>query len=173
MALTALLCALASGCKTPAVPALAGPPADAGQGAAAPHWGELMTEVGHRFERAGRAAVAGRWELAGYDLHELAEVLDDELPHAPRPEDIHTDLMPMARDLLARGVTPLQQAAQARDRRAFDAAFAQTAGLCNGCHRAGSRTFIEVPAIPGASVPTLEAAASAPATATADAGSTR
>jgi hypothetical protein len=136
--------------------------ADAASAEAPKHWGELMPEVGHRFERAGRAVLAGRWELASYDLHELDEVLDDDLPHAQQPEDIHVDLLPMARDLAARGVAAMQRAAQARDRAAFEAAFAQSAALCANCHHAANRAFIEVPTTLGAPVPTLEASAPAP-----------
>ena len=43
-----------------------------------------------------------------------------------------------------------------RDRQSFDAAFARAATACNGCHRASGHGFIEVPTVPGRSIPATE-----------------
>ena len=49
-------------------------------------FGELMPEVGRHFERAGRAASAHRWELAQYDIDELQEIFEQDVPSAvPAP----------------------------------------------------------------------------------------
>jgi hypothetical protein len=54
-------------------------------------YGDIMAEVGRRFERAGQAVVAGRWEMAGYDIGEIGELFEDDIPVAVIPEDVKVD----------------------------------------------------------------------------------
>jgi hypothetical protein len=56
------------------------------------------------------------------------------------------------------GVHPpaLKKAAQAKDAKAFAAAFAAAAAACNDCHKASEKPFIVVPAVPGKGVPDVE-----------------
>jgi cytochrome c553 len=119
--------------------------------------GDIMSEVGRRFERVGRAAVAGRWELAGYDLGELDELFAD-IPTASMPEDVSIDVRPIARAFVETHPAELKKAIAAKDRAAFEAAFARAAGACNGCHQAAKLTFIEVPMKVGVAVPVIEVA---------------
>ena len=76
------------------------PPGQAADGGAptAPQWryGELMSEVGHRFETMGRAVKAHRYELAAFELDELQEIFEEDLPHAERPK-LPTEVTPSAR----------------------------------------------------------------------------
>jgi len=123
--------------------------------APARRYGDAMSEVGTRFERTGRAVVAGRWELADYDLGELAEVFVEDLPRAPKPEDVPVDPAPIAAAFASKVLPSLQAAVKAHDRAAFDHAFAAAAAACNACHQAAAKPFIEVPSTPGAAVPDL------------------
>ena len=135
-------------------------PADA-PAAAAPqgkHFGDIMSEVGRRFERAGRAVVAGRWELAGYDLGEIDELFAD-IPDAIMPEDVTIDVRPIAKAFVDTHPAELKKAIAAKDRAAFEAAFARAAGACNGCHQTAKRTFIEVPTKVGVAVPVIDVVA--------------
>jgi len=70
LAAAALLAGLAVACR-------ADPP---------PRYGQAMHEIGRRFEVLGRAAAAGRYELARYELDELNEVVEDDLPRAKAPQ---------------------------------------------------------------------------------------
>jgi hypothetical protein len=133
--------------------------ADAGAEPSA-RYGVVMVEVGRRFEAAGRAARAGRWELCGYELHELEEAWTDDLPHATPPAGVdpatlRTLAEPLGRDHLK----ALDAAAKARDGAAFDRAFATTANGCNGCHQAALHGFIEIPTQPGSAVPKMDPSA--------------
>jgi hypothetical protein len=120
-------------------------------------FGDAMAEVGRRFERAGRAVAAARWDLASYDLGEIEEVFADDLPRAERPGDVPIDPAPRAAAFAATNLPALQKAAAARDRAAFDAAFAAAAAACNACHVEAQKAFIEIPATVDAEVPTLRA----------------
>ena len=63
---------------------------------AARRFGDAMSEVARRFDRAGRAVEAGRWDLADYDLGEIEEVFEQDIPHAERPPDVPVDPTPIA-----------------------------------------------------------------------------
>ena len=117
-----------------------------------------MSEVGRRFERAGRAVVAGRWELAGYDLGEIDELFA-EIPDAIMPEDVTVDVRPIAKAFVDTQPPELRKAIAAKDRAAFEAAFARAAGACNGCHQTAKRAFLEIPTKIGVAVPVIDAIA--------------
>jgi mono/diheme cytochrome c family protein len=122
-----------------------------------PRYVELMSEVGRRFEFAGRSMRAGRLALAAYELEELQEIFDDDLPKAAPPRVTGgADLPGVAAAFRQTNLPELLAAVRARDARAFGAAYARAAETCNGCHRASGHEFIEVPTLPGAAVPRLD-----------------
>jgi cytochrome c553 len=124
-----------------------------------PRYGAVMAEVGRRFELAGRAAVAGRFELAEFEVGELGELFD-ELPSAELPKEGPTAALPALADAFAKTApADLAKAAKASDARAFADAFARAAAQCNACHKSAEKAFIQVPSVPGKSVPELEAVA--------------
>lgn len=130
-------------------------------GSAAPArapYGVVMADVARRFELLGRAAVAGRFELAEYQLGELAEQFEDTLPQAAPPREGHPEVLPaMASEFLRASVPELKRALGARDRAAIAPAFERVATACNGCHRASGHGFIEVPLVAGRAVPVTDA----------------
>jgi hypothetical protein len=122
----------------------------------APRYGALMTEVGRRFEMIGKAAAAGRWELAAFELHELEEAFE-ELSGARQPE--HPDGVNLAalEEAFSNTHPPeLRIALEGKDLARVETAFARTAATCNGCHRETGHGFIEIPSQPGAAVPRLD-----------------
>src|SRR5690349_21860362 len=60
----------------------------------APGLGEVMSRVGHRFEMAGRAAAANRFELAGFEAGELQELFETDVPRASLPKEGSTSQIP-------------------------------------------------------------------------------
>lgn len=60
----------------------------------APGLGEVMVQVGRRFEIAGRAAEAGRFELAAFEAGELEELFEKEVPRASLPKEGPTAQIP-------------------------------------------------------------------------------
>ncbi len=117
-------------------------------------YGDVMTEVGRRFEQAGRAVSANRWELADYDVGEIREIFEGDLQTARTPADVHADLRALARSV---GALPddLQRAVASRDLHVFQSAFARAATACNACHVAAGKGYIEVPTVIGTPVPLL------------------
>ena len=118
--------------------------------------GDVMVDVGRRFEVLGRAAAATRWELAAYEADELGEIFENDVPHATLPKEGPTAQIPgLAKVFLQSAPPALMKAAQAKDPVTFNAAFADAAGLCNACHQSAEKGFIQVPVIPGQAVPVL------------------
>lgn len=123
--------------------------------AEAPHKrsGPSMLEVGIRFERAGKAALALRWDLASYDLVEIGEVFEADFATAKWLAN--ADAPRLLRKFTDETVPALQQAAKRRDPDAFKLAVAAAARACNECHRATGKTFLEISETLGAPVPTV------------------
>jgi hypothetical protein len=173
-ALPIVLCvlgALAPGCSrgqaapSPAPPASAAASASAGvSDEDAPELGNVMVQVGRRFEIAGKAMVANRFELAEFEVGELGELFEGDVPRARLPKEGPTDqIRPMAKVFFDSAIPELQKAAASKDRATFATAFAHAAALCNACHTSAAKAFIQVPAIPGREVPALEVVPAPPA----------
>jgi DNA-binding beta-propeller fold protein YncE len=121
-----------------------------------------MVQVARRFEIAGRAAVAGRFELCEFEVGEIAEVFENDVPTAELPKEGPTAHIPaMAQAFLKTNLPELKKAAATHDKAAFAEAFQHTAAACNGCHAASAKGFIEVPSVPGKGVPALDPMAEA------------
>ena len=120
-------------------------------------FGTAMADVGRRFELLGRAAVAGRYELADYELGEIGEQFEDTLPHAAPPREGHPEVLPeLVTAFVATTMPDLQKALGTHDLAAATAAFERAAVACNACHQASGHGFIEVPRVPGRPVPVTD-----------------
>ena len=130
---------------------------DAGPQADARGWGSVMVEVGHRFEVAGRAASAKRFELAAFEVDEMQELFENDLPRAELPKEGPTTSLLATADAFAKThPAALIKAANAKDARAFADAFQSASAMCNACHQASGHAFIQIPSVPGKSVPDLD-----------------
>jgi cytochrome c553 len=116
-----------------------------------------MAEVARRFELFGRATSAGRFELAEYQLGEIEELFVETLPHAMPPREGHPEVLnAMASAFAQSTVVDLRRGMATRDGPQVTAAFERAATACNACHQASGHGFIEVPTLPGRSIPNLD-----------------
>jgi hypothetical protein len=150
----ALLALLMGSCsRTPVGNAGSEPPARG----EAPGLGEVMTQVARRFEVAGRAAAANRFELAAFEVGELEELFETEVPRASLPKEGPTAQIPaMAKAFVGAVPAELRNAAASKDPAVFAAAFEHAASMCNACHQASAKAFIQIPSVPGHAVPDLD-----------------
>ena len=148
------LSALALGCSRGSAPApTEAPPATA----AKESFGNVMAQVARRFELAGRAANANRFELAEFEAGEIEELFETDVPGAEMPKEGPTAQIPaLAKAFLATNAPELKRAAAAKDRAAFSAAFQNAAAACNACHQASAKAVLVVPSEIGKPVPDLE-----------------
>jgi cytochrome c553 len=144
---------VAVGCSKTSAPPSGGsdPSADA------PGLGEVMVQVGRRFETAGKAASANRFELAEFEVGELEELFEGDVPRAKLPKEGPTAQIPaLAKAFLTTAPPELSKAAASKDPAAFATAFQHAAALCNACHQSAAKGFIQVPSVPGQSVPVMD-----------------
>jgi mono/diheme cytochrome c family protein len=133
------------------------PPASSSAGGPKPRLGNVMVEVARRFETAGRAATGNRFELAEFEVGEIGELFEDDVPNAELPKEGPTaHISAVAKGFLEANVPELKKAAAAKDHDAFGAAFQRAASICNACHQAAAKGFIQVPSEPGNAVPDLD-----------------
>ena len=119
--------------------------------------GNVMVQVARRFEIAGRAATANRFELAEFEVGEIVETFETQVPGAELPKEGPTAHIPaMAKAFLEASAPELKKAAAAKDRVAFATAFRGAASMCNACHQASAKGFIQVPSEAGKGVPDLD-----------------
>jgi len=120
-------------------------------------FGTVMAQVARRFERAGRAMTAQRYDLAAYDIEELNELFTDDLPHAEPPkENSAALLLPIAAAFAQTHPGRLKAAAKAHDLAAYRDAFKEASAACNACHLASGHPFIQVPSTLEKPVPNLD-----------------
>ena len=153
--------ALLAGCSRDAPSSAASASASASALDAAPppgpSLGDVMAQVGRRFELTGRAVVANRFELAEFEAGEIEELFAEEVPRAELPKEGPTaHIQGMAKAFLDSNAPDLKKAAALHDPRSFATAFARTATACNACHAASAKAFIQVPLLPGKPVPDLD-----------------
>lgn len=118
--------------------------------------GTVMVGIARRFELAGRAVKANRFDLAEFEVGEIEETFEADVPNAELPKEGPTAHIPaMAKSFLLANAPELKKAAAAKDRAAFAAAFEHAAAVCNACHQAAAKGFIQVPSEPGQPVPDL------------------
>jgi cytochrome c553 len=116
-----------------------------------------MASIARRFELFGRAATAGRYELADYQLGELEEDFSESLPAAAPPHEGHPEVLPTMATAFTKTTLPdLKRSLVTRDAAQITASFARAAAACNGCHQASGHGFIEVPTQPGRAIPNTD-----------------
>lgn len=119
--------------------------------------GNVMAQVARRFELVGRAARADRYDFMAFEIGELEELFDDDIPNAELPKEGPTMQIPaLAAAFRKTNLTALEDAAKSRDPKAVAAAFASAATACNDCHRASAKAFIEISSVTGKPVPDLD-----------------
>jgi hypothetical protein len=163
---TALLVssALLFSCSRDGTSSGAAPGASSAESVAKTSLGNVMAQVARRFELAGRAASANRFELAEFEAGEIEELFETDVPDAELPKEGPTaEIRPLAKAFLEANAPDLKKAAAAKDRAAFSAAFQRAAAACNACHRASAKGFIVVPSEPGKAVPDLDPLPPSPA----------
>jgi hypothetical protein len=107
-----------------------------------PGLGEFMGRIQADHAKLWLAGEARNWELAGYQLSELKEVLSDVQDLVPRYQNVPVGDMIDA--IITGTISDLEKAIGARDVGKFSAGFDKLTEACNSCHQAANRGFIIV-----------------------------
>jgi hypothetical protein len=138
-----LVALLGTGCRQPS-PDSAATSSNAPAAAYAPGLGEIMTLQQMRHAKLWLAGEAGNWDLAAYEIKELAEGFDDVVKFHPTHEESPVD----PKDAIPRMMTvPLAELRAAVDKKytkGFEQAYDTLTDACNNCHQATNFGFNKV-----------------------------
>jgi hypothetical protein len=108
----------------------------------APGLGEFMTATQLRHAKLWFAGQAKNWDLAGYEIDEIKEGLEDAAKQFPTH-----DGLPIADMIKTNTEAPLDQlekAVAAKSSAKFSAAFDKLTKACNTCHAGAKKEFIKI-----------------------------
>ena len=108
----------------------------------APGLGEFMTATQLRHAKLWFAGKESNWDLAAYEIDEIAEGLEDAEKQFPTHDGI-----PVA-DMIKANIDPaleeLKKAVAARSSTRFAIAFDKLTSACNSCHAGADKPFIRI-----------------------------
>lgn len=104
---------------------------------AIPKFAIPMREVGDRFQNMYFAAQGGNWALAAYMSKYMNGAMNPAALTKPNEYKVW-------KNFYENTFAPVNKAIQAKDMKAFNAAYSAVVSSCNGCHQAMGYSFIEV-----------------------------
>lgn len=107
-----------------------------------PGMGEIMGATQMRHAKLWFAGHAGNWELAGYELDEIKEGLDDAVTYHPVFKG--APVSAMLQKYTGAPLADLAKSIEAKDRAKFAKAFDSLTAACNGCHQAAEHGYIVI-----------------------------
>ena len=113
-----------------------------------PNAGNIMIEVGARYQNLYWAAKQGKWDFAGYQAEEIRELI--EKLQITRPKRAAT-----AGEFLHAVYPMLPAAVKTREWKKFEAAFEKMRHECMACHGKNEVGFVQLPVPRRASSPVL------------------
>jgi len=116
-----------------------------------PRYAQRMFEVALRFHLAGKAVDKNNWDYATHQAYELVETFKNDLPYVLPAANVPpgVDLKGLRAQFTSGPATALLDAAKKRDRKLWDAAYANAAQSCNACHAQVGKGFITIKAKAG------------------------
>jgi hypothetical protein len=94
-----------------------------------------------RHVKLWRAADAGNWALAAYELDELGEGFDDVVRFHPTHKDSPVRIADVVPKIMGYPLKSARAAIDAKDPKAFAEAFDALTVACNSCHQATNFGF--------------------------------
>lgn len=104
--------------------------------------GGVMSSIQLHFAKLYFASEARNWDLAKFQYGELAEKLDAAA--ALRPEERGVNLVGIIDAFKNTQFAALKDAIEVKDRSLFRDAYRQSILMCNSCHQATGRPFINI-----------------------------
>ena len=106
-----------------------------------PRLGEMMTLTQMRHAKLWFAGQAANWSLAGYELDELNEGMQDAATFHPTHKDASLPIPALIEKIMTDPIQQLDKAIRAHDEPRFTQAFDALTEACNSCHRATNFGF--------------------------------
>ena len=106
-----------------------------------PGLGEIMAQTATRHAKLWFAGQAGNWPLAGYELDELAEGLEDAAKYHPAHKSSPVPLPQLIAKTMDLPMLHLAEAVKSKDGPAFARHYDALTQACNACHLSSNFGF--------------------------------
>src|SRR6201997_3078483 len=107
-----------------------------------PGLGEFMTATQLRHAKLWFAGKENNWDLAAYEIDEIAEGLEDAEKQFPTHDGI--PIADMIKANIDPAVAELRKAVGAKSSTKFAVAFDKLTSACNTCHTGANKQFIRI-----------------------------
>lgn len=108
----------------------------------APGLGEIMLATQTRHAKLWFAGRARNWDLAGYEIDELKEGLEDAAKYFSNEKGI--PIGKMINEIIMPAIGDAEGAIKTHDRAKFSAAYGKLTAACNACHQGAKHAYVVI-----------------------------
>jgi hypothetical protein len=111
-----------------------------------PGLGEIMGVIQQHHAKLYYAGTKSNWPLAGYELDEIQESLDDAMKFYPEFKDVKVPLTQLIPTMTKASIAQVRAAIEQKNEKSFVQAFGALSGSCSNCHEAANHPFVKIQA---------------------------
>ena len=109
-----------------------------------PGLGEIMGVIQQHHAKLYYAGTKSNWPLAGYELDEIQESLDDAMKYYPTFKDVKVPLTELIPTMTKASIAQVRATIDQKNQKSFLQAFAALSGSCSNCHEAANHPFVKI-----------------------------
>jgi len=109
-----------------------------------PGLGEIMGVIQQHHAKLYYAGSKANWPLAGYELDEIQESLDDAMKFYPKFKDVQVPLTELIPTMTKASIAQVRGAIEQKNEKTFVQAFSALSASCSSCHAAADHPFIKI-----------------------------
>ena len=109
-----------------------------------PGLGEIMGVIQQHHAKLYYAGTKANWPLAGYELDEIQESLDDAAKFYPTFKDVSAPLTDLIPTMTRASIAQVRAAIEQKNERSFAQAYGALSVSCSNCHAAANHPFIKI-----------------------------
>src|SRR3984893_15697129 len=109
-----------------------------------PGLGEIMGVIQQHHAKLYYAGTKSNWPLAGYELDEIQESLDDAMKYYPQFKDVKVPLTQLIPTMTKASIAQVRAAIEQKNEKSFVQAFGALSGSCSNGHEAANHPFVKI-----------------------------
>jgi hypothetical protein len=109
-----------------------------------PGLGEIMAVIQQHHAKLYYAGTKANWPLAGYELDEIQESLDDAMKFYPQFKDVQVPLTQLIPTMTKASLAQVREAIEQKNQKSFVQAFGTLSASCSSCHAAANHPFVKI-----------------------------
>jgi hypothetical protein len=111
-----------------------------------PGLGEIMGVIQQHHAKLYYAGTKDNWPLAGYELDEIQESLDDAMKFYPKFKEVAAPLTELIPTMMKSSLAQTRTAIEQKNEKSFIQAFGALSVSCTNCHAAADHPFVKIQA---------------------------